>query len=194
MILLLGACATTSHVVTGTPRTPIEPSQVKVYSNAPPNYEEIAVIDATSRSSFSFGDQKKMNAVIERLKKEAASLGANGVLLQSTGSEYGGRRRHGGKHRGWRGRHLDRHRNFYRERQQDWTRPGDLRPTGNAIAVLLLLKSGTLFARNIDRQTSAVGEEHEFSVSSVRNSCGSVLRRLCPGTRSWRSRRQFPAA
>jgi hypothetical protein len=89
-ILVLGGCATTSHVITGTARTPIEPSQVKVYSIAPPNYEEIAVIDATSRSSFSFGDQKKMDAVIERLKKEAASLGANGVLLQSTGSEYGG--------------------------------------------------------------------------------------------------------
>ena len=31
-----------------------------------------------------------MDAVIGRLKKEAASLGANGVLLQSTGSEPGG--------------------------------------------------------------------------------------------------------
>jgi hypothetical protein len=31
-----------------------------------------------------------MATVVERLKKEAASLGANGVLLQSTGSEYGG--------------------------------------------------------------------------------------------------------
>ena len=31
-----------------------------------------------------------MDAVIERLKKEAASLGANGVLLQSTGSDGGG--------------------------------------------------------------------------------------------------------
>jgi hypothetical protein len=89
-IFLLVACATTSHVITGKTRTPIDPSQVKVYSTAPPNYEEIAVIDATSRSSFSFGDQEKMDAVIERLKKEAASLGANGVLLQSTGSEYGG--------------------------------------------------------------------------------------------------------
>ena len=89
-LFLLVACATTSHVITGKTRTPIDPSQVKVYSTAPPNYEEIAVIDATSRSSFSFGDQEKMDAVIERLKKEAASLGANGVLLQSTGSEYGG--------------------------------------------------------------------------------------------------------
>jgi hypothetical protein len=89
-LFLLTACATTSHVITGKARTPIDPSQVKVYSTAPPDYEEIAVIDATSRSSGSFGDQKKMDAVIERLKKEAASLGANGVLLQSTGSEYGG--------------------------------------------------------------------------------------------------------
>lgn len=89
-LFLLAACATTSHVITGKVRAPIDPSQVKVYSTAPPEYEEIAVIDATSRSSGSFGDQKKMDTVIERLKKEAASLGANGVLLQSTGSEYGG--------------------------------------------------------------------------------------------------------
>ena len=89
-VLLLVACATTSHVITGKTRTPIDPSQVTVYSTAPPNYEEIAVIDATSRSSFSFGDQKKMDAVIARLKKEAASVGANGVLLQTTGSDGGG--------------------------------------------------------------------------------------------------------
>ena len=89
-VMLVAGCATTSHVITGKARTPIDPSQVQIYSIAPPNYEEIAMIDATSRSSGSFGDQKKMDAVIERLKKEAASLGANGVLLQSTGSEAGG--------------------------------------------------------------------------------------------------------
>jgi hypothetical protein len=89
-VLLLVACATTSHVITGKTRTPIDPSQVKVYSTAPPGYEEIAVIDATSRLSFSSGDQKKMDAVMERLRKEAASLGANGILLQSTGTESRG--------------------------------------------------------------------------------------------------------
>jgi hypothetical protein len=89
-VALLSACATTSHVLTGKARAPIDPAQVQIYSTAPPAYEEIAVIDASSRSSGSFGDQKKMDTVIERLKKEAASLGANGVLLQSTGSEYGG--------------------------------------------------------------------------------------------------------
>jgi len=91
-IFLLAACATatTSHVVTGTPRAPTDPSQVKLYSAPPPHYEEIAVIAATSRSSSSRGDQEKMDVVVERLKQEAASLGANGVLLQGTGSEYGG--------------------------------------------------------------------------------------------------------
>lgn len=89
-VFLLAACATTSHVITGKTQTPIDPSLVKIYSTAPPDYEEIAVIDATSRWSFSFGNQRKMDAVMERLRREAASLGANGVLLQGTGSESGG--------------------------------------------------------------------------------------------------------
>jgi len=89
-ILALAGCATTSHVITGKPRAPIDPLQVTLYSVAPPKYEEIAVIEASSRSSFAVGDQHKMDAVIERLKKEAASLGANGVLLQRTGSDGGG--------------------------------------------------------------------------------------------------------
>jgi hypothetical protein len=84
------SCATTSHVITGKARPPIDPSQVTVYSSPPAKYQEIAVINATSRSSFSFGAQRKMDTVIERLKKEAALLGANGVLLQATGSEGGG--------------------------------------------------------------------------------------------------------
>lgn len=87
---LLAACASTSHVITGRPRAPIDPAQVTLYSSPPAKYEEIAVIDASSRMSFAFGDQKKLDAVIARLKKEAASLGANGVLLQGTGSAGGG--------------------------------------------------------------------------------------------------------
>ncbi|HEX7811576.1 MAG TPA: hypothetical protein VF460_06675 [Burkholderiales bacterium] len=88
--VLLAACANTSHVITGKPRAAIDPAQVTVYNAAPAIYEEIAVIDASSQMSFAFGDQNKMNAVIARLKKEAASLGANGVLLQGTGSSGAG--------------------------------------------------------------------------------------------------------
>jgi len=89
-VLLLVASASTSHDITGKPRTPIDPSQVKIYTTAPPGYEEIAVIDATSRMSGAFGDQKKMDVVMERLRKEAAALGASGVLLQSTSTKGGG--------------------------------------------------------------------------------------------------------
>jgi hypothetical protein len=89
-VTLLAGCATTSHVITGQPRTPLDPAEVKIYSVAPAKYEEIAVINASSRRSGAFGEQKKMDAVMERLRKEAASLGANGVLLQGTGSDGGG--------------------------------------------------------------------------------------------------------
>lgn len=82
VVFLLTACANTGHGITGMPRPPIDPAEVKVYSTAPPGYAEIAVIDASSRSSFAPDDQKKVDAVVQRRKKEAAALGANGVRLQ----------------------------------------------------------------------------------------------------------------
>jgi hypothetical protein len=89
-LAILAGCATSSHVITGTPRPAIDPAEVKVYSTAPPQYDEIALIEASSRSSFSFGDQKKMETVIRRLKEQAAKLGANGVLLKGSRSESSG--------------------------------------------------------------------------------------------------------
>ena len=92
IVMSLAGCAATSHVITGQPRDPIDPAKVTLYTKAPPNYEEIAIIEASSRNSFSLGAQAKMDTVIARLKEEAASLGANGVLLQNTSSDRG----HGG--------------------------------------------------------------------------------------------------
>jgi hypothetical protein len=89
-LLLISACAGTTKLVTGQPRTPIDPAGVTLYSSPPPQYEEIAVIEAHSRGSFAVGEQNKLDAVIARLKKAAGELGANGVLLQSTGSGGGG--------------------------------------------------------------------------------------------------------
>ena len=89
-VLAIIGCAATSHVITGQPRDPIDPARVTLYTTAPPSYEEIAIVEASSRSSFAFGDQAKMDVVVERLKQEAASLGANGVLLQNTGTQGGG--------------------------------------------------------------------------------------------------------
>lgn len=87
--LLLAGCAS-SHIITGKTRAPINPSEVRIYSHAPKQFEEIAIIEASSKNSWAFGDQGKIDAVIDRLKTEAANLGANGVLLEGTGSESTG--------------------------------------------------------------------------------------------------------
>jgi len=84
--ILLAGCAS-SHVLVGTARPPISPDQVKVYLHPPAKYEEIAIIDASSRGSPAFTDQQKMNKVINRLKQEAAAVGASGVLLSDVGDQ-----------------------------------------------------------------------------------------------------------
>ena len=89
LVGLLAGCAT-SHMIVGTPRPPISPTQVKIYLHPPARYEEIAILDASSKNSFSFTDQGKMDVVVERLKEDAAKLGANGILLTNEGEQYAG--------------------------------------------------------------------------------------------------------
>jgi hypothetical protein len=97
-LTVLAGCAS-SHVLTGTPRPPISPDQVTVYVSPPPvQYEQIAILNTSSRGSFSFTAQGKTDKVIARLKEQAAKLGANGLLLQniedrqsgSIGTGFGG--------------------------------------------------------------------------------------------------------
>jgi hypothetical protein len=81
----------TSHVLIGQARPPISPDQVVIYLHPPADkYEEIALLDTSSKGSFSITAQGKTNAVIDRLKKEAASLGANGILLNGVGDQASG--------------------------------------------------------------------------------------------------------
>lgn len=82
MGVALAACAPSSHLVTGTVRAPVSPAAVVVYSHAPPVYEEIAVLDASSKSVFNAGGQRTTDKVVARLKAEAAKLGANGLILE----------------------------------------------------------------------------------------------------------------
>lgn len=83
--LLIGAvitaCAPSSHILIGKARPPISPDQVKIYSAPPAQFEEIALLDASSKSAFGPGGQKAVDKVIERLKAQAAQLGANGIIL-----------------------------------------------------------------------------------------------------------------
>ena len=89
LVLGLGACAS-SHVITGQPRPPVPLEQVRVYFAPPPSrYEEIALLQSNS-GAFTYGEQNKMNSVINKLRAEASKLGANGVLFQGTEDGYGG--------------------------------------------------------------------------------------------------------
>jgi hypothetical protein len=86
----LAGCAT-SHVMLGKARAPISPDSVQIYTRPPAGpYEEIARLDTSSQGSFSFTAQAKTDAVLKRLRKEAASLGANGVLLEGMANRSSG--------------------------------------------------------------------------------------------------------
>jgi uncharacterized protein YbjQ (UPF0145 family) len=82
VVLLIAGCSTSAHVLIGTPRPPISPESVRVYLQPPPHYEQIATISGTSQGSMALTSQQNMDKAIERMKQEAAKLGANGILLQ----------------------------------------------------------------------------------------------------------------
>lgn len=92
-LALLGAlagCATASHLMISPARPAIAVEQVRVYTQMPAGpYVEIALLDASS-GGFTYGAQNRNDAVIARLRTEAAKLGANGVVIQDMGEISGG--------------------------------------------------------------------------------------------------------
>jgi hypothetical protein len=87
----LTGCAATHSVLVGQPRPPISPESVQIFLEPPKaRYEQIANLSASSRGSFAVTTPAKIDKVIERLKKGAARLGANGVLLHGVDSRSAG--------------------------------------------------------------------------------------------------------
>jgi hypothetical protein len=84
IVLALAACAGTSKVMLGQARPPVDPAQVRIYTTPPPGSVEIAQLE--SSSAVGFGTQGQTDAAVARLKREAAALGANGVILMGVGS------------------------------------------------------------------------------------------------------------
>ena len=83
--IIMAGCASSSHVIVGKTRAPLSPEEVRLYSKPPANYEEIAIVDSSSKNSWAVTDQGKIDVAIQRLKEQAASLGANGILINVTG-------------------------------------------------------------------------------------------------------------
>lgn len=82
--VLLAGCASSSKVMLGQARAPIDPAQVQVYRTPPAGALEIAQLE--SKSAVGFGTQGQTDAAVARLKREAAALGANGIVLLGVGS------------------------------------------------------------------------------------------------------------
>ena len=83
-VALLGGCASTDKLMLGEARAPIDPSEVRIYRTPPPGAIEIAEIDASS--AIGFGTKGQDAAVMDRLRQEAAALGANGLLILGRGN------------------------------------------------------------------------------------------------------------
>lgn len=85
LVLLLAGCASGSSIVVGQVRDPIDPKQVTLYLELPENYDVIGIVTASSDAGWT--EQGSVDYAIEELKNQAAKLGANGVLIESTGTQ-----------------------------------------------------------------------------------------------------------
>ncbi|MBO9873443.1 MULTISPECIES: hypothetical protein [Xanthomonas] len=88
LLLSLAGCASSSKVMVGAARPPIDPALVQIYSAPPPGAVDIAQLEASSAAGF--GTQGQTDAAVDRLKRDAAKLGANGVVLMGVGSQRSG--------------------------------------------------------------------------------------------------------
>ena len=78
LALIVTGCASTSHVVTGTARPACLPEAVKVYEVQPTNAVVIGAVSATEPNGF---EHVLNHPELAMLKKEAAAIGANGIVL-----------------------------------------------------------------------------------------------------------------
>ena len=84
LVVLLG-CSTGSSIVTGNVRPVIDVTEVKIYVDPPREYESIGIVEASSEVEIS--GQAAQNRAVNKLKKLAAKMGANGVLLVNIGNQ-----------------------------------------------------------------------------------------------------------
>lgn len=88
---VLVGCASGSALVTGKARPPIEDfTTVTILTEMPDGVEQIAIVKASSDSGWS--QQQSLDYAVEELKKQAAKVGANAVVLtgRDTSSEVVG--------------------------------------------------------------------------------------------------------
>ena len=90
LVLLAGCGGGSSSVLLSDPRPSISPLEVRIYRSVPEGATEIAQLQTSS--GMGFGSQSQTDAVIAQLKRQAAAVGANGLVIMglSSGPSNGG--------------------------------------------------------------------------------------------------------
>ena len=90
LAVLLTGCASGSALVTGEVRPAIEDHEsIRVLTQIPQGAEEIAILKASSGMGFT--QQGSLNYAVDELKKQAAKIGANAIVItgRDTSTEVG---------------------------------------------------------------------------------------------------------
>ena len=89
IMLAVAGCTRGNVLITGTKRTPIQPTEVTIYLEPPRgDYEIIGLVSAESEAGWTWDDA--LNNAVGELKEQAAKIGANGVILGDAGMKsYG---------------------------------------------------------------------------------------------------------
>lgn len=85
IVCFLAGCASSSSRLVAPARPALNPADVRVYRTAPRHYQEIALVDASSGAHFFHGSPEGEAEAIQRLREEAARVGANGVIITLLG-------------------------------------------------------------------------------------------------------------
>lgn len=84
--LVVAGCASGSTLVTGQPRPLIEDYKtVNILTKMPEGAEEIAIVRASSDMGMT--QQQSLDYAVDELKKQAAKVGANSVVLTDRDTE-----------------------------------------------------------------------------------------------------------
>ncbi len=76
--------------MTGQERSPIDPAAVTLYAEPPAQYDVVGIVDAVSDIEFS--DEAAQERAFVELKKQAAKIGANGVIEWEIDEVWGTRK------------------------------------------------------------------------------------------------------
>lgn len=87
-LIMFGCAAPGSIIITGAPKSAIDPSMVKLYFAEPHKYEVLGFVEATGK--YGVTRQDKTDEAIKKVKEMAASIGANGILITNFNDITGG--------------------------------------------------------------------------------------------------------